>query len=164
MHHVCTTCAPRVHLYFHAHPKFAPGGRGMLSYHNNEGRSWPDHCSDIPIKYRCTRGAHVVHTCCTRAAHVLHTRLTREACARGSPVTTPQQRLWIQSRTRLGRDGKVMHARRLCVMCERSATTFLHDFKMPTEHRNKWADFRNPPVNTGLLATPVNTGLLPHHK
>ena len=71
----------------------------------------------------------------------------------------PAQRVHVKAMTRASAHAIRLHARQLCIMSERSATTCLHDFKLPDEHTNKWTGFGNPPVNTGLLpASPMRRG------
>ena len=64
-----------------------------------------------------------------------------------------------QAMTRASAHAMRLHTRQLCIMCERSATTCLHDFKMPPDQKNPWTVFRNPPMNTGLLSSsPMRRG------
>ena len=77
VHRVCSTCAPRVHLYFTGISE-QWSGQGLPHYYEMiPYLSLRAQIQDV----RENTGAHVVHTWCTRAAHVVHTR-----CTRGSSV------------------------------------------------------------------------------
>ena len=75
--HVCTTCAPRVHLYFTGISE-QWSGQGLPHYYEMiTYLSLQAQIQDV----RENTGAHVVHTWCTRGAHAVHT-----CCTRGSSV------------------------------------------------------------------------------
>ena len=77
VHRVCSTCAPRVHLYFTGISE-QWSGQGLP--HNYEMITYLSLQAQIQ-DVRENTGAHVVHTWCTRGAHALHT-----CCTRGSSV------------------------------------------------------------------------------